>query len=266
MQTTTTSRPVAVITGAASGLGLDLARQLAPHYDLILIDVQADALKQAAASLGGQRYFVCDLSEPTDITTLTQTLCGEPTRISVLINNAGITHRSLADKTQTQIIQKVMQINYLAPVQLTQELLPVLTDQACIVNISSMAGWMPVLGRAGYCASKSALHQYFETLRAEWHGNGKHILMVYPSFLATPIEQNALNGQGGRATHARSMVGALRSSEAMARQIVTAMARRQQRLLPDTFTRFSSLLYRLMPRVYLHLMRKRLASELEQDA
>ena len=87
--------------------------------------------------------------------------------------------------------------------------------------------------------------------------------MVYPSFLDTPIEHNALNGLGNKATHKRTMVGAMGNSKDMASQVISAMNRGQQRLLPDGFTRVSALLYRLMPKVYLYLMRRRLVRELD---
>ncbi|WP_258544355.1 SDR family NAD(P)-dependent oxidoreductase [Alteromonas lipotrueae] len=262
MKLSTPMRPWALVTGAASGLGLDLAKQLATDYQLVLVDLQIDALTRVAKSLQCHHHFVCDLADPAAIVALAESIAQQHITLSVLINNAGITHRSLASLTQTSVIEKVMRVNYFAPVQLTQMLTPHLSRDANIVNISSMAGWMPVLGRAGYCASKAALHQYFETLRAEWQGNGKHILMVYPSFLDTPIEHNALNGLGSKATHKRTMVGAMGSSKDMASQIISAMNKGQQRLMPDWFTRVSALLYRLTPNVYLYLMRRRLSREL----
>ena len=262
MRQSTLTRPWALITGAASGLGLDLAKQLAADYQLVLVDVQTEALTRVAKSLQCHHYFVCDLANPAAIEDLAESIAQHHIALDVLINNAGITHRSLASLTQSSVIEKVMRVNYFAPVQLTQVLERHLSPNANIVNISSMAGWMPVLGRAGYCASKSALHQYFETLRAEWQGNGKHILMVYPSFLDTPIEHNALNGLGSKATHKRTMVGAMGSSKDMASQIILAMNRGQQRLFTDWFTRVSALLYRLLPSVYLYLMRRRLSREL----
>ena len=108
---------------------------------------------------------------------------------------------------------KVMAVDYQAPVEWTLALLPLLKkSRGQIVNISSMAGWMPVLGRAGYCAAKAALHQYFEVLRAELQDQGVAVLMVYPSFLDTPIEQNALGADGNKTPRARSTIGRKRGS------------------------------------------------------
>ncbi|GGW94087.1 SDR family NAD(P)-dependent oxidoreductase [Alteromonas halophila] len=254
-------KPTALITGAASGLGLEIARQLAENYHLLLLDLDIRLLRKQTGDVGDVTYLQCDLSNPVDITRLISEVKDMMLPIDVLINNAGITHRSLATNTQTDVIRKVMDVDFLGPVQLTQGLLPQLSEQASIVNIGSMAGWMPVLGRAGYCAAKSALHQYFETLRAELAGSDIHILMVYPSFLDTPIDKNALDGRGGNATGTRSMVGRMRSSHWMASRVISALNARKARVFPDRFTFLSSLLYRLFPALYLHLMRKRLSPE-----
>lgn len=262
-QTQWQNMPVAVITGAASGLGRDLAHTLANNYYLVLVDVQNDALQDTCASLLHAETIVCDLANSSDIDELVTILTSRFAYIDLLINNAGITHRSLATVTRLSVIQKVMQVDYLAPVQLTQGLFPSLRSTSTIVNVGSMAGWMPVLGRAGYCAAKSALHQYFETLRAELGEHAPHILMVYPSFLSTPIEKHALDGKGGRAGHRRTMVGKMRSSQWMAERIILAVNRKKKRLFPDRFTEFASLLYRIAPSLYLHLMRKKLRRELE---
>jgi short-subunit dehydrogenase len=256
--------PVAVITGAASGLGLDLAKQLYSSHQLVLVDIDRERLQEQTNELPSALHFCCDLADYSEVEKLLQRLNVQLSGVDLLINNAGITHRSLAKHTNHAVVRKVMAIDYLAPVQLTQGLLPLLCQrQGKIVNIGSMAGWMPVLARAGYCAAKSALHQYFETLRAELHNESVTILMVYPSFLDTPIEKNALDGKGHKAAHKRSMVGKMRSSEWMAGLIVDAIRQDKQRLFPDIFTYLSSLVYRLFPRLYLRLMRNKFSSELD---
>ena len=131
------------------------------------------------------------------------------------------------------------------------------------VAIGSMAGWMPVLGRDGYCAAKSALSQFFEVLRGEIVRDGIHLLMVYPSFLDTPIEQHALGGDGQPARHGRSTVGRIRSADWMAQIIIQALARRQERLFPDRGSWLASLLWRIAPALYYRQMSRRFAAEME---
>ncbi len=246
----------AVITGAASGLGKDLAQLYSSSFHIIAIDRDAEGLQQLQHSIPALTCIESDLADPQQRETLVRQL-HDYQDIALLINNAGITHRSLIKETDYAVFDKVMQIDYLAPVRLTLALLPVLTQQrGVVINVSSMAGWMPVIERGGYCAAKSAMHQFFETLRAE-SGSSIHVLNVYPAFLATPIEKRALDSQGNIATHARSSVGRIRSSQWMAKRIVNAHLDKKSRLYGSALTRFAALLYHCWPQLYLHLMRKR---------
>lgn len=257
--------PVVIITGAASGLGLELARALQHEYQLALVDVNADGLRGCSEEFPSARCYQVDLADAGALSQLTEQLKTDLSRLDLLINNAGITHRSLSQVTSREVLQKVMDVDYFAPVQLTQALLPLLETGSGgrIVTIGSMAGWMPVIERAGYCAAKSALHQYFEVLRAELActSSSVRILQVYPSFLDTPIENHALAGDGGLATHPRSRVGRMRSSTWMAQRIVSALADDRERLFPDKFTHFASVLYRIAPKLYQRLMQRKFASK-----
>ena len=260
----TDKKPVAIITGAASGLGLELARQLNEHYRLFLVDINRALLEQNCRALTDTVLFICDLADAASIDQLLSDIQQQQPYVTLLINNAGITHRSLSEITRPEVIEKVMAVDYFAPVRLTQGLLPLLKQSgAKVVNIGSMAGWMPVIARAGYCAAKAALHQYFEVFRAEVRRHGISVLMVYPSFLDTPIEQNALGGSGEKTTHARSTVGKIRSGSWMAAGIMRAIHNNHERLFPDTFTNLSSILYRLWPQLFLQLMSRKFAHELE---
>lgn len=258
------TKPIAVITGAASGIGEALAEQLVSSHQLILVDMNSEALARLSNRLEGSHTLVVDLTSTREIDTLVSTLNSFSGRLDLLINSAGITHRSLACETELDVINKVMQVDYLAPVQLVSGLFSRLNnDASLIVNLGSMAGWMPVAGRAGYCAAKSALAQYFETLRAESANLGLSILMVYPTFVATPIERNALDGVGGVANKPRSTAGNVQSLESVVTKIIRAINRRDQRLYFDRFTRFAATLYGLFPRLYQFLMQRKFKVEID---
>ncbi|WP_133489829.1 SDR family oxidoreductase [Alcanivorax sp. 24] len=260
---------VTLITGAASGLGWALAQVAFQRgHRLILVDRDAEALADKSARLAAtdpQRvtYHTLDLTDGPARDRLVDRIAARG-RLDVLINNAGITHRSLAARTDPKVFHQVMAVDWEAPVALTLGCLPLLRDSGgCVINIGSMAGWMPVLGRAGYCSAKAALAQFFEVLRGEVADQGIDVLMVYPSFLATPIERNALGHDGGPAAHARSSVGRVRSAEWMAERVWDAFERGDKRLFPDRFTFLASLLWRLAPDLYHRLMRRRFAMELD---
>ncbi|BBM03477.1 SDR family oxidoreductase [Microbulbifer sp. GL-2] len=270
VEQTSRGRRVIVVTGAAGGLGWAITQCLARRHDseFALVDIDSQALchrqEQLEACGSPVRVFAADLSSSQAVEELVQSLRQQYSRVDLLVNNAGITHRSLSTQTSSAVTRKVMDVNYHAAVDLAQGLIKELKSASgWVVNISSMAGWMPLLGRAGYCAAKSALHQYFETFREEVRHQGIRVLMVYPSFLSTDIEQNALSGSGGRVTHARSTIGKVRSAEWMANKIVSALGRGQERLFPHDKSLLGTYLYRLAPRLFLRQMVKNFRSELE---
>lgn len=266
---------VVVVTGAAGGLGWALVQSLVKAHAgetplrFALVDVNGEALAARGRELEQHDIdadvFVADLSSESAVAELCERLRALYPHVDLLINNAGITHRSLSTQTTNTVIRRVMAVDYHAPVELAQGLLaPLRAAGGCVVNISSMAGWMPVLGRAGYCAAKSALHQYFETFREEVREEGVRVLMVYPSFVATDIDTNALSGDGGRARHAQSTIGQVRSADWMADRIVAAQMAGKERLFPRDKSLLGAYLYKLAPRLFLRQMVKNFRVELEE--
>lgn len=263
-----TQQKVILITGAASGLGWALTQGYqAMGYIVVMVDIQAALLSERVLSINSPDSIcsmIADITDEQSIQNLAQQIQQKFGRLDVLINNAGITHRSLVERTDPSVFRKVMAVDYQGPVELTLSLLDLLkASKGTIINISSMAGWMPVLGRAGYCAAKSALHQFFEVMRCEVRHHGVNILMVYPSFLDTPIENNALGHDGNKAMHTRSIVGGMGSADTVAGEIIKAHSQGKERLFPDRFTWFASIVYKLFPRIFLRGMTKRFASELD---
>ncbi|HEY8569772.1 SDR family NAD(P)-dependent oxidoreductase [Microbulbifer sp.] len=263
-----------VVTGAAGGLGWALVRALETAFvaqgpvRFALVDMDAEALAARARELEARNIdadvFVTDLSSESAVAELCARLRNLYGAVDLLVNNAGITHRSLSTQTSNAVIRRVMAVDYHAPVELAQGLMGELrAASGCVINISSMAGWMPVLGRAGYCAAKSALHQYFETFREEVREEGVRVLMVYPSFVATNIDTNALAGDGGRAKHAQSTIGQVRSADWMAGEIVRALVAGKERLFPRDKSLLGAYLYKLAPKLFLRQMVKNFRVELE---
>ncbi|WP_271407865.1 SDR family NAD(P)-dependent oxidoreductase [Pseudomonas sp. Q1-7] len=258
---------VILITGAASGLGWELARACHARGDaLLLTDLDAAGLAARIAELGEARVLglAGDITDSDLHTRLVDACRARFGRLDLLINNAGITHRSPTVRTAPQVLRRVMAVDYHAPLELTLAALPLLREsRGQVIAIGSMAGWMPVLGRAGYCAAKSALAQAFEVLRAEIARDGVGLLMVYPSFLDTPIDRNALGGDGRPAQHARSTIGKVRRADWMAGEILKGADARRQRLFPDRGSWLASLLWRIAPNLYYRTMSQRFAGELD---
>ncbi len=105
--------------------------------------------------------------------------------VDVLVNNAGITHRSAFATTDPAVLRRVMEVNFFGAMNLTHHALPhLLRSRGAIVAISSVAGFAPLIARTGYAASKHALHGFFESLRSEVRSQGVDVTLVCPSFIA----------------------------------------------------------------------------------
>ena len=237
-----------LITGAASGLGWELARAYHSHgCNLLLTDINTEGLATRVAELGAEHVLglAGDITEPALHQQLLQACAERFGGLDILINNAGITHRSPTTQTDPAALPLLRK------------------SRGQIIAIGSMAGWMPVLGRAGYCAAKSALSQFFEVLRAEVVRDGIRMLLVYPSFLDTPIDLNALGADGQRAKHGRSTIGTIRGADWMAVQIIQAQQQGLQRLFPDRSSWLASLLWRIAPSFYYRKMSARFAAEMD---
>lgn len=258
---------IILITGAASGLGWAMAQHwFAAGHSLVLADIDEQGLSARAAELNDPKRVLsvsCDITRAEDIHQLIEATRARFGRLDLLVNNAGITHRSPAHQTNPAVFRKVMAVDWQGPVELTLAALPLLRESmGQIVCIGSMAGWMPVPGRAAYCAAKAALTQFFEVLRLELEADGIHILMAYPSFLDTPIESHALGRDGSMAKHPRSIIGGMRSAEWMAELIDTSLQQRKRWIMPEPVSYVGSLLWRIAPTLYLRQVRKRFAGEL----
>ena len=267
-----------LITGAASGLGWEFAKQYHQlGWHVILLDRDAQKLAECAKELKvpeaadfaernptiGRTEILCvDLIKEDQVDAAIGKIDDQP--LDLLINNAGITHRSQASVTNTEVFARLMAINWFAPVSLTQKCLPALeVAKGGVVCISSMAAKMPVPGRAAYCASKSALAQHFETWRPELMQRGIDLLMVYPSFLSTAIEANALGSDGDKTTRPRSVAGSIQSAEDMATRIIKAQQSGKQRLNTPQFTsRLGAWLWGHTPWLYQKLSWRQFAEEL----
>lgn len=118
--------------------------------------------------------------------------------IDVLVNNAGLSQRSLVLDTGLDVYRRLMEIDYFAPVALTRAVLPAMVARGHghLVVVSSIAGQVATPLRSGYAAAKHALHGFFDALRLEVHDRGVQVTIVMPGFIRTAISVNALTAAG----------------------------------------------------------------------
>lgn len=178
------SRPLAVVTGASSGIGVDLARcAAADGYDTLLIARRADRLHEVAASLPGQSLVMeLDLSKPAPGAAVLEHLAGIGRTADVLINNAGFGQTGLIAEIDLERQADMVNVNIRAVVDLAAALLPQMlaARRGGIINVASTAAFQPGPNLAVYYASKSFVLSFSEALTEECRGTGVTISALCP--------------------------------------------------------------------------------------
>lgn len=190
------------ITGASSGIGEALTYHLEQrNCKLILSSRKEDQLKQVKANCKNQEHIEIlplDLCDYDGMQAKTEKAIAAFGNIDILINNAGISQRSLISNTNFEVYKKLIDVNYLGTVAITKALLPhfIENKKGKFVTISSLMGKFSSPYRSGYCGAKHALHGFFDALRMEHEKDGIGVTMICPGFVNTNVAQNALTGDG----------------------------------------------------------------------
>ncbi len=192
------------ITGASSGIGEYLVYALAEQGAKLIIssrkEPELERVKGNCPEGSTVMIQPLDVADFERIPQVTELILEEFGMIHILINNAGISHRDTVRNTQLDVFQKLMDVNYFGTVALTKAVLPIMKQQQFghIVTTSSVLGKMGVPWRSGYCASKHALHGFFDSLRAEVYNDNIKVTLICPGFVKTNVTINALKGDGSK--------------------------------------------------------------------
>lgn len=263
------SDSVVIVTGAASGIGRELALQAAAqNASVIAADIDPvglEATRQQGERLGGDtQTFVFDVADKAAVQQFAErvipTLRG---RRLILINNAGVALLSHTfEQTDPEDMEWLFSINFWGAVRLTKAFYPYFLAQnkGHIVNLSSVFGLAGFPHQSAYSAAKFALRGFTETLRIELMGTGVGTTCVHPGGIKTSIAQNArvAGGMGEVQAQAVDQFDQLaRTSPAeAARQILRAVERKKHRLLIGPDARLLDLLVRLFPVGYSRLIKR----------
>ena len=221
------------ITGASSGIGAGLATGFAKAgARLVLSGRREAALAEVAGRCDQAKTLVLpfeatDLGALPGIVSRVEDLTGG---VDILVNNAGISQRSLALDTDFEVYRRIMEVDFFAPLRLSQLVLPAMVKRqsGALVNIASVAGKVGTPLRTGYCAAKHALVGWSDALRAEISQYGVSVFVVTPGFVATHISDNALTGDGSVKGHdATDPVNQGMSAEEAATIIIDGMLANQ---------------------------------------
>lgn len=184
------SRQVALVTGASSGIGQALATVLAQNgYRVYATARQADRID----TTHDVKPIRLDIRDEQQIQQATQAVLAAEGRIDVLINNAGVGGSGALEEASGQEFQDVFRTNVFGLVAITQGVLPGMRERRAgtIVNIGSIGGFLPMPFQAAYGASKAAVLSLTESLRYEVEPFGVRVLLIEPGFVRTLFDQNA---------------------------------------------------------------------------
>jgi short-subunit dehydrogenase len=237
---------VAVVTGAASGIGRALAFRLAQEgASLAIADVKAAELDETARRLqstgrlsGKVTTHVVDVSDKERVAEFAREVVEAHERANMLINNAGVGLFGTAEQLSIEDIEWLMGVNFWGVIYGVKHFLPILRRQpeGHIVNVSSVFGIVGPVGHSAYAASKFAVRGFTEALRHELAGSSVKVSVVHPGGVKTDIANNARPGAGAdRAAVDRERaifnMAARTSPEKAADRIVHGILRNEERIL-----------------------------------
>ncbi len=250
-------RKVVLITGGCAGIGRALALRFAQAgARLVLLDMDQAALDSLVQHLADHHNVEalglrCDVADAVAVEVAVTRATEQFGGIDVLVNNAGITHRSSFVDTELLVLRRIMDVNYFGAVHCTHAALPSLIErQGQIIVMSSLSGFAPLLYRSAYNASKHALHGLFETLRYELKGSGVNVMLACPGFTATDLRKNALVGDGSRAPQPPLAMGKVATPQDVAEAIYQGALKRKRLLMLSNVDWRARLLARFFPRLF----------------
>ena len=249
------------ITGASSGIGAALAQVLSKEGAILILSARnvkkLEEVRQTLENPARHEVLPLDLTDIDAMQGIVDEAVGYYGRVDFLINNGGVSQRSLAIETSVDIDRKLMETNYLGPVALTKALLPSMMalKKGHIVVISSLTGKFGTPLRSGYAASKHALHGFFDALRAETWRQGIAVTMICPGYIKTDISVNAITGDGSpQGTMDKGQANGM-SPELLAKKILRAVEAGKNEVYIGGFERFGVYLKRFFPDMFSRMIR-----------
>ena len=251
------------ITGASSGIGKAIALALSQkEANLILSSRTIEKLKEVRLLCKYPekvKLLKVDLDDYHQLDKLVQEAISLFGKMDILINNGGISQRSLAIDTGITVDTRIFNTNYFGTVALSKALLPyfVSRKEGHFVVVTSVVGKIGTPLRSSYAASKHALHGFFDSLRAEVHKDNIAVTLICPGFVNTEISMNALTGDGSPQNSMDKSTANGLSPEYFAKRMLKAIARKKQEVvIGGKLEVLAVYVKRFFPRVLANMIRK----------
>lgn len=255
------------ITGASSGIGEALVYELAKKGAKLIISsrrkeelerVKGNCIAEAQPNI---RVLPLDLAQSTTLALSAEAAIQLFGHVDILINNGGISQRSLAKDTTVDVDRRVMEVDYFGTVTLTKALIPHFLKRKSghFVTISSVLGLIGTPYRSGYAAAKHALHGFFDSLRAELWNDSKniHVTLVCPGWIRTNVTLNALTGDGTKLNHMDPTTDHGMLPAVFARKMIKEIeAETEQVFIGGMKERIAIYMMQYFPRVFSKIVRK----------
>ncbi len=253
------------ITGASSGIGEELAKQLAQQKAKLILSArrinELERVQQVCLQYTEHVAILpIDLLENVQLPIAAEKAIAIFGRIDMLINNGGISQRSSVLETTPEVEQRIMQTNYFSSITLTKAVLPQMEKNGFgnIILMSSITGKIGVPNRSTYCASKHAIIGYFDALRAElkMRNSPVNINIIMPGYIHTNISIHAVTGDGKEQGLMDKGQANGMSVEVCAKKIITAIRKNKKEVLIGRKEILMAYFRRFIPSLYYNLITK----------
>ncbi len=257
------------ITGASSGIGRALAIEFSNRGARCILSARSieglEETNRLTANSSENIILPLDVTDEQKVEYAVNKVI-EGGGIDILVNNAGVSQRSKVEETEMNVYRSLMEVNFFGVVNLTKSVLPHLIDkgEGSIVTISSIAGKVGPPYRAGYSASKHALHGFFDSMRAETSHKGLHTLVVCPGYINTPIAYNALAGNGKKYNKKDAENANGLEADDLAKRILSSIQKKKTEVYFGKFEVNAVRLKRFLPGVLTKMLNKKFLEDPEK--
>ena len=254
------------ITGASSGIGEELALQLARAGAKLILSARNEEklhdLQEKLENHNQHRVVPLDLANLSNLSEITSDILLNYGRIDILINNGGVSQRASANDTSMEVNRQLMEVNFFGNIALAKAVLPIFRTQRAgqFLVVSSIAGKFGFHLRSIYSASKAALVGYYESVAMEEAANGIRVTIAFPGKINTPISKSALTAEGAAHGQMDQNQASGMPVEKCVNQMLNALASGEREALIGGKELIAVQLKRFLPRLFWKIIPKQSAT------